>query len=293
VIRVATVLLVFLSGLQPARAQGRLGVGICVPEIPFNGALARHRAARRVAQHLARALRRPVEGLAYLHPKDMRRDIRAGVLHFAVVGAMFAATMPDDQILAQGRLANSAAGIWSVLCRSKRSLKDCQGKRLQIADMGPETLKFVEDGVLGGKLKVQSHFKVQWSPNLLSAEMAVVLNQADAVIAPVSTAGLVPLVKGYAVPPPAFVLVNRQVPPEVVEKARNALLSFTATIGTLKGWDPPSPGAYRKLVAFAPQEELRMKLAPLQGTPLGIGDLIKGAVLQPDMPELDEPLEVP
>lgn len=284
------VLLASLAGLWPgqARAERRLGVGLCVPELPFSGAQARYRAAERVAQHLSRALRRPVEGFAYIKPEDLQRDIRSGTLHFAVVGALFAATIPEDQILAQGRLAKRTAGVWSIFCRSKRELQELKGKRLQIPWMGPGTLAFVQDGVLGGRVNLQADFRVQWSPNLMSAEKAVLLGHADAVVSPFSGQGLVPVVRGYPLPPPAFVLVDRQVPADTVERAKKALLSFRAAISTIPAWQRPEAAAYGKLAAFAGRQEIRMVLAPVTGLPLDVGDLVKDGVLLPGMPELDE-----
>lgn len=291
---IGIVLLAVVAGLWPhqAQAERRLGVGLCVPEIPFASARARHRAAKRVAQHLSRSLRRPVEGFAYLKPEDLRRDIRAGRLHFAVVGALFAATVPDNQILAQGRLTKGSAGVWSILCRDKRGLQQLMGKRLQIPRMGPGMLTFVQDGVLGGAVNVKGHFKVQWSPSLLSAQTAVRLGQAEAVVAPTSTAGLVPAIEGYPLPPPAFVLVDRQVPTKTVEQARKALYSLKVGNATLQGWHKPEAGAYRKLAAFAGRQELRMVLIPVVGIPLDVGDLVKSEVLLPGMPALVEPFGV-
>ena len=291
---VGVVLLACLAGLWPrgARADQQLGVGLCVPEIPFASARARHRAAKRVAQHLSRSLRRPVEGFAYLRPDDLRRDVRAGRLHFAVVGALFAATVPDNQILAQGQLSPSSASVWSILCRHRRTLQELRGKRLQIPRLGRGTLSFVQDGVLGGAVNVQDHFKVQWSPNLLSAETAVRLGQADAVIAPLSTAGLVAVLQGYPVPPPAFVLVDRQVPTELVNRAQKALYALKVGGSTIKAWQNPDAAAYRKLAAFAGRQKLRMVLVPVVGAPLEVDDLLKRDVLLPKMPALDEPFGV-
>lgn len=289
-LRIAVLLgLVSLVGLWPGRAHAdrRLGVGLCVPEVPFSGAEARHRAATRVAQHLSRALHRPVEGFAYIDPRDLRRDIRAGTLHFAVVGALFAATVPEDQILAQGRLTKSTDGLWSVLCRSKRTLKELKGMRLQIPRMGPGTLAFVKDGVLGGEVDLKTHFRIQWSPDPLSAQRAVRVDQADAVVAHLSATGLVPVGEGYRVPPPAFVLVDRQVPAETVEGAKRAMLSFEVQLGTVQAWREPEAGAYRKLVPFS-RQQLGMVMVPVTGVPLDVGGLVKEKVLLPAMPELDE-----
>jgi hypothetical protein len=291
---IGIVLLASLAGLWSGRALAdrRLGVGLCLPEMRFAGAQARHRAARRMARLLSRALRRPVEGFAYLKPEDLRRDIRAGALHFAVVGALFAATVPEDQILAQGRLETSGAGVWSILCRSKRELKELKGKRLQIPGMGSGTLAFIQDGVLGGKVDLRAYFRVQWAPDLLSAEKAVLLDHADAVVAPLTAPGLVPVVRGYFVPPPAFVLVDRQVPAEMVEKTRKALLASRVGIGAVRGWQRPEADAYRKLAPFSGRQDISMVLAPVTGLPLNVGDLVKDEVLRPAMPELDEPFEV-
>jgi len=286
-----TVALAVCLGLWPvgARADRQLGVGVCLPEAPFADALERHRTAKQVAQHLSHVLRRPVNGAAYINPEDLRRDIRMGTLHFAVVGALFAATVPRDQILAQG---NTEEGDdWSILCRSRQELKDLKGKRLQIPALGPATLSFVQNGVIGGRVDVKSHFKIQWSPDLLSAQLAVLLNQADAVVAPISGQILVPVLPGYAVPPPAFVLVDRQVPAEVVEEARRGFLSFRSKVGTVKGWVEPAPNTYRKLAAFTRKQELRMELLPEAGIPLDVHDLIRKKSLLPRMPAL-EPLDV-
>jgi hypothetical protein len=293
-IRIALLVgLVSLAGLWPGRAHAdrRLGVGLCVPEVPFSGAEARHRAATRVAQHLSRALHRPVEAFAYLESRDLRRDVRAGTLHFAVVGALFAATVPEDQILAQGRLAKVTDAVWSVLCRSRRELKQCKGMRLQVPRMGPGTLAFVQDGVLGGGVDVKAHFRVQWSPDLLSAQRAVLVNQADAVVAPVSAPGLVPIREGYRVPPPAFVLVDRQVPAETVASAKKAILSLEIQIGTVQAWREPEVATYRKLAAFS-RQQLGMVMVPVVGIPLDVGDLVEKEVLLPKMPGLDETLGV-
>jgi hypothetical protein len=291
---VGIVLLAALAGLWSGRASAdrQLGVGLCVPEIPFASARARHRAAKRVAQHLSRSLRRPVEGFAYLKPEDLRRDVRAGRLHFAVVGALFAATVPDNQILAQGRLSKNTAGVWSILCRDQRTLQQLRGKRLQIPRMGPGTLAFVQDGVAGGAVNVKGHFKVQWSPNLLSAQAAVRLGHADAVVAPLSTTGLVSVLQGYPLPPPAFVLVDRQVPTKTVELARGALQSLKVGVSAVQSWHKPEAGAYRKLAAFTGRQQLRMVLVPVVGTPLDVDDLLRREVLLPGMPALDEPFGV-
>lgn len=288
------VVLFALAGLWPARATAsrRLTVGVCMPEVAFSGALERHDAAKRVAQHLARALRRPVDGLAYLNAQDLRRDIRTGTLDFAVVGPLFASTVPEEQILAQGRMSSGADGVWSILCRAKQELSTLRGKRLQIPRLGPGTLKLLQDGVLGGKLDVKSGFRLQWSPDLLSAQLAVRLGQADAVLAPLSSPDLVPVLKGYPLPPPAFVLVNRQVPAATVEAAQKAILALHVGVSSIKGWGPPDVRSYRQLEAFAGRRELRMVLIPERGIPLDVHDLVRGEVLVPRMPELDEPLGI-
>jgi tetratricopeptide (TPR) repeat protein len=270
-----------------------LGVGLCAPELPFTGAVERHRLVKAVAQHLARGLGRPVEGLAYINPRDLRRDIRSGKLHFAIVGALFAATVPEDQILAQARLSSSEGAVWTVLAPTLQDLKALKGKRLQIPSMGPSTLKFVQNGVLGGKLKVTKYFKVQWSPDLLSANQAVRLNRADAVVAPIFFKDLIPAAKGYEVPPPAFVVVDRQMPQEMVTKARAAVLSYGASIATVGSWYAANAGEYRELAVFAGRTEFRMVLIPGKKVVIKVGELLKQDVLLPRMPELNEPLWVP
>ena len=280
------------------RASG-LGVGVCAPEVPFSGAVERHQLAKAVAQHLARGLGRPVEGFAYINPRDLRRDVRAGRLHFAIVGTLFAATVPGDQILAQARLSPRGGTSWSVLVPAGTSLAALKGSRLQVPRMGPGTLTFVQDGVLRGSVDVEAHFKVQGSPDLLSARMAVRLGRADAVVAPIAlgrrAAGdeLVPAVEGFRVPPPAFVVVDRRMTPQMVTMARQALLSYNASIANVRGWDVANAAMYREVANLAGRTEFKMVFAPAPRVPLMLNLWLRMDSFLPTMPALDEPLWVP
>jgi len=152
-------------------------------------------------------------------------------------------------------------------------------------------LTLVREGILARQIDPRVYFKIQWSPDLRSAQEAVRLGQADAVVGPLSTSGLVPVLQGYPMPPPAFILVDRRVPATMVETAKKALMSLQSAMGPVQAWDAPDVTAYRKLAAFS-KKEVGMVLVPVTGMALDIGDLVKNEVLLPGMPELDETLGV-
>ena len=89
---IAALVLAAAGTAGEARAQAPLGVGLYTPEVPFEGPAKRYEMVRALAKHLSAVLGRPVEGKAFKSAGDLRRQIKARKIHFAVLGAVYLAS---------------------------------------------------------------------------------------------------------------------------------------------------------------------------------------------------------
>ena len=150
-------------------------------------------------------------------------------------------------------------------------------------------LGLVQHGLLDGNLKITSFFKVARSPDLTSAVTAVRLGQAQAVLAPVNTPGLVPVVGTLNIPPPAFVVVS-PLKADVVARARQGILSFTVGGADLQGWAAGGARAYGALAARSRRRMRKMALHPTAPARIHIGELVDTRALQGELPPLEDDL---
>lgn len=275
-----------LAGAQPKK----LGVGLYVPEIPFSNPAQRFSLVRGIAQHLSSALGVPVEGRAYKSSGDFERDLRTKKIQFAVVGAFYAATR-RVRVVAKAQLKGGAT--WSVMAKSKVPISALKGKVLQVPSMGPITLRFVENGLLDGVVKLKSHFKIGRAPDVNSAIAAVRFGRAQAVVAPTDTKGLVPLVGGIRVPPPAFAIVDKKLDKKLAAKATGAILRYGASIASFQGWRGAGAGIYGAISGAAAKKVKRMILSAARVVRLRDRDIIEVKRLQSELPRLEELFWVP
>jgi hypothetical protein len=286
---IAALALLLASAVAFAQPK-KLGVGLYVPEIPFSNPAQRFSLVRGIAQHLSSALGVPVEGRAYKSAGDFERDLRSKKIQFAVVGAFYAATR-RVQVVAKAQLKGGST--WSLMAKSKVPLSSLKGKVLQVPSMGPITLKFVENGLLDGVVTLKDHFKVVRAPDVNSAIAAVRFGRAQAVVAPTDTPGLVPLVGGIRVPPPAFAIVDRKLDKQLAAKATRAILSYGAAIASFQGWRCAGAGIYGAISGAAAKKVKRMVLSAARVVRLRTRDIIEVKQLQSELPRLEGLFWVP
>lgn len=256
-------LLVILTGSGVGRAQtGQLGVGFYVPETRLDH-YRRFAFISGVADHLSRSLGVPVVGHAFKHAADLKRELAARRLHFALLGGFYLANNRSGQIIASGELGPDQTLAWSLMSHRKENLMALRGKVLQLPDIGGPALDLVQDGLLQGNLVLKRHFQIYHSPELLSAVEALRLRQAEVVFAPVDAAGLVPLLGRHLnLPPPGFVVLDGKLPAAVVKRAAAAILSLRASAGIQVSWRVADPAQYRRFRASARRQRLGMVMLP-------------------------------
>lgn len=287
-VAMAPALLAVCLWTGPALAQAQLGVGLYTPEVPFTGPAQRYEAVRALAKHLSAVTGRPVEGKAFKSAADLRREIKARRIHFAVLGAVYVASRRGGRVLATARYRSAASGRWSIMSKGKKPVTALRGKVLQVPTMGPLALGLVQYGLLDGNVDVRRYFKVARSPDLTSAVAAVRLGQAHAVVAPVDTSGLVPTVRARALPAPAFVVVAPRLPQDLVTAARKGILTYSRPMATLQGWRASGGKEYTALAGAARRRPRKMALLPTTPARLRVSDLVDTRSLHGRLPPLDD-----
>lgn len=277
----------------PLQAQPKVGIGLYAPEIRFTRPAERYALIRGVAQHLSKAISREVVGRAYKAAGDFRRDIRAGKLQLAIVGGGYAAKNAGLKLLARARMRSRGDTTWSILARRKLGIAELKGKVLQVPRLGLSGQKLVQNAVLAGAVKVARHFKLRYSPDLNSAIAAVKLGKAAAVVGPVSTAGLTPVIDGIQVPPPVLVVVASGLSSELVSKARASMLSYGGVVASIVGWQPARPGPYRALAAAARGRTYELKLVPAPAASVSMDKLVDRRGLEPRLPPMEDIFWIP
>ena len=181
---------------------------------------------------------------------------QVGKIELALVGGVYAASSPYRRIV-QGRFGTARARIWSVMARKKVRLSELKGKTLLLPDLGPLTTRFVENGLLGGEITLSKWFKIIRAPDVSAAVAGIRLGKADAVLAPVGTAGLHPVIGGLTVAPPAVVVATGRAPlwsprPEKLScptapRSARSMAGRMRAAGRTRPWSSPArggPGAW-------------------------------------------------
>lgn len=277
----------------PGYAQTPLGVGVYAPEIPLNP-YQWFSYAQNLAQHLSRTMGTTVQGYAYKSLGDFRRDQKAKRIQFAVVGGFHQASGRMGRVLASAKLASKRHSLWSLMCKRRTYLAALRGKILQLPNLGGLINGLVQNGLLGGNIDIRRHFRLVRSPGLTSAAEAVRLGQAQAVFAPVNTPGLVPMLRRtITVPPPAFVLLDANLPADQVKKATQGILSFGGKADILVGWGGSNAAHYAKFAAQSRRKPLRMVMTPTAALRLRHGDIIDAKAVTLELPDLDRLYLIP
>jgi hypothetical protein len=273
---ITRILLPVVALLLPLHASaGKIGIGFLAPDLPV-GPYERFGLVQRLASHVGHAIGARAQGFAYRSNGDLRRDVRAKKVQFAVIGGFRLATRRSFRIIGNARLAKRVAVRWSLMARRKTSVGALRGKVLQLPAIGNIVYGLVENGLLGGQLKVRKHFKIRMSPGLTSAQEAVRLKNAEVTFAPINTRGLVPLVqRSIPAPAPALVQLDTTIPRATVMKVVQALQSFRDPTGTIVGWTGADAAIYDKIARLARKQPVRMVLLPAEGLRLRSRGLIQ------------------
>ncbi|MBK8481219.1 MAG: hypothetical protein IPL40_08590 [Proteobacteria bacterium] len=217
-----------VSSALPAEGRAiKLGIGLFAPELgltPYE----QFDEVDRLARHLATALGQPVVGRSYKVPRDLAADLRANRVQLALIGGFHLSSMSGVvKLLAVADSGPAESSRWSLMAAKETSLRAVSGQVLQLPNVSPAVADFVEFGLLEGNANPRKLFKVVSSPGLFSAVEAVRVGAAVAVLAPVDTKGLVPLLpKTLRVPPAGVVLLSSDLAPELVASLTQAVLSF-------------------------------------------------------------------
>lgn len=201
----------------------------------------------RIAQHLSKQIGRTVEGRGYKTRRDLGADIRSAKMHFGIIGGFHLASLKQvRKLLAVG---STPGGAWTLMAPGDKSPSDLKGKTLQLPDVSPAVIGFLEHGLLDANLRPKKHFKIVKSPDLFSAIEAVRIGRAAAVLAPDNIKGLSPVLPSrLQVPPPALVLLSSRVEESTVKQIRRAVLAYRGKTRWLPGFEE---GQLKRYLAFA------------------------------------------
>lgn len=280
------------STLGEAQPQ-RYGVGFYAPEISLDPYKC-FSYTRSLANKLGSILNAPVKGILYKSARDFDRNRRAKRIQFAVLGGFYLASSRPGQILATAKLADRRLSMWTIMSKQRLTLGDLHRRTLQLPRVGNLVAGLVQNGLLGGNLRIRRYFRIVYSPDLTSARVAVRVGKAEAVFAPISSAGFKPVITHtLRVPPPSFVLLDKTLPPQIVKSATQVVLRLTEGAGPLTGWREADAAAYRRLAQASKKPRIRMVLVPSRLVRPRDSDLVDSEAMKYEYPKVDEIFEVP
>lgn len=289
--RRSTALVLVIVGLAPpAAAQAKLGIGLYLPDVPASAA-ERFAYIKRLAQHLSASTGLQLEGQVYRSTAELERAVKAQKIKLALVGGLFAAGRPYQR-LAQARVRSAGDRTWSIMAPGKVALSALRGKTLLVPRLGPRTVKIVENGVLGGELELSKFFKISQAPDLSAALAAVKLGKAAAVVAPVSSPGLSPVIGGLPLPPPALIAA-RDAGADLVAKVGKAVLSYGAALGPVHGWERASDKPYRAALRFSQPRVHPMVMAEVAAGRVPARDVVAIERIKPALRDHEDLFWVP
>jgi len=276
-----------LSASPAAARTAKLGVGLFAPELgltPYE----QFDEIDRLARHLATALGTPVVGRSYKVPRDLGADLRANRVQLALIGGFHLSSMSGVvKLLAVAAGGGAEGKRWSLMAAQQTNLRAVRGQVLQLPNVSPAVADFVEHGLLESNISLLKLFKVASSPGLFSAVEAVRIGAAVAVLAPVDTKGLVPLLpRTLRVPPPGVVLLSSDLAPELVEPLTRALLSYRGGKSLASGFVTGELRTYQGFAAARRRQRLALVPVAPEALPLRQGQWLAPQTVALELPEL-------
>jgi hypothetical protein len=178
----AAVIVMMLCGLAAAASAEPLRVGVYAPATPFEGTAARLDFANKLAKHIGGA---DAVGRVYGKASDFSSALRKGDIDLAVVDTTYlAASGGTYAVLAVAVRGGDTRVTWDLVARGTiDSVLELKGKTVLSPVVGGRETAFVNEALLGGELP-PDFFKVESSPDVLSAIAALGIGKADAAVVP-------------------------------------------------------------------------------------------------------------
>lgn len=257
-------------------------VGVFAPSAPFDGTGARLAYANALAAHLFGA---DGVGRVYGRAGDFTAALARGEIQFAVADASYLASAGGGvTALAVAVRDGDTAVAWQLVARGGVArVLDLRGKTVVAPVADPAA--FVDNAMLGGELG-PGFFKVEASPDVLSAVAAVELGKADAAVVPTTVAlpGAVTRVTTLPTVSWPVLVAARGAPADLVARARERAASF-AGAGALGGFRAAGATAYQDL-ARRLGRKLRQAPMVVPALRLAVGALLADRTLTIARPPL-------
>jgi hypothetical protein len=179
--RVVLAFLMLVAMTAIAAADG-LRVGMFAPSTPFDGTGARLEFATKLAKHIGGE---DAVGRVYGKASDFSSALKKGDIDVAVVDATYlAASGGSYAVLAVAVRGGDTKTTWDLVARGTvDSVLALKGKALIVPSIGGREAAFVGEALLGGELPAD-FWKVDSSPDVLSALAALGIGKADAAVVP-------------------------------------------------------------------------------------------------------------
>lgn len=227
-------------------APTALTVAIYAPSAAFADAGARLAYVQGLAKSIAAATGIPTTGKAYVKLGDML----GAKPDFAIVEGLCVAAKSPGTVLAVAAMGGSTSESWGLYSRGD-NLAALKGKKLTYVKTGCNDAAFMDNAMLRGEVKSATYFAGLVEKLDVGTAVATVrdFKQADAVFAPDSQAkGLSKVIATGAVPTPAFVQINKNIPAATATQVQTTVLSFGAG-GGIDGWRAAAQGGYGGLAS--------------------------------------------
>jgi hypothetical protein len=242
----AGLLAVSLPILEPtASAQtqpAQLNVAIYAPSASFSDSAARLAYVQGLAKAIQAKTGIPATGKAYVRYSDLM----AAKPDFAIIDGQCVATKNPGTLLAVAAIDGDTVQRWGLYTRSGDNFSSLKGKKLAYVKSGCRDEDFLDNVMLDSEIKTKGYFGgLVDKPDVAGAVAAVKdYKAADAVFAPSGASkGLSKLFDTGAVPNPGFVVTGKAVPTSVVDKVKDAVLSYGAG-GGIDGWKGAQQAGY-------------------------------------------------
>ncbi len=263
-----------LVAMTSAAAADGVRVGLFAPSTPFEGTGARLEFATKLARHIGGD---DAVGRVYGKASDFAAALRKGDIDLAVVDATYlAASGGSYAVLAVAVRGGDTRTTWDLVARGTvDSVLELRGKTVLVPSVGGRESAFVGEALLGGELPAD-FWKVDVSPDVLSAIAALGLGKADAAVVPSGLslpAGTNRVVTLPAVSWPVLV-ASPKASAAVQALAAERAPSFGGS-GAISGFRSGTTDAYRSLARRfgRPQRRGPMIVPNLR---IAVGDLLEG-----------------
>ena len=261
-------------------AADPLRVGLFAPSTPFDGTGARLEFATKLAKHIGGD---DAVGRVYGKASDFVSALRKGDIDLAVVDATYlAASGGSYAVLAVAVRGGDTRGGWDLVARGTvDSVLALKGKTVLVPSVGGREAAFFGEAMLGGELPAD-FFKVEASPDVLSAIAALGLGKGEAAVVPSGLtlpAGTNRVVSLPAVSWP-ILIASPKASADVQARAAERAPSFGGS-GAISGFRSGTADAYKSLLRRfgRPQRRGPMVLPNLR---IAVGDLIESRAFKID-----------